>query len=143
VVKYICAAEEHIRVDPTEKASTIISTYFIELEELSTIETLISLKELSARGCVKLKKIRGLDLAKNLQMLDVTRCVELEEISSTETLVSLKWLCAGGCVKLKNIRGLGLATKLQLLDVSVCSELEDFQVWKHWYVWKSCAQTDV
>jgi hypothetical protein len=43
------------------------------------METLVSLEELRADGCVKLKSIRGLEQATKLQKANVSGCSELEE----------------------------------------------------------------
>nr|ADE76366.1 unknown [Picea sitchensis] len=95
------------------------------------METLVSLEDLYAEGCVKLKCIRGLEQATKLQRLDVGGCSELDELPSMETLVSLECLWAEGCVKLKCIRGLEQCRQLRTLSVTGCSELEEVEGVEH------------
>jgi hypothetical protein len=73
------------------------------VEELPIIETLVSLEELEASGCVKLRNIRGLAQLTKLRTLDVCECSELEELVGVEHLRSLEWLNAFGCPKLQGI----------------------------------------
>ena len=62
------------------------------------------LQELSADGCVQLKRFQGLEQLTKLRRLIVGDCSELEELPM-ETLTSLEQLVAKGCVKLKIIGG--------------------------------------
>lgn len=56
-----------------------------ELEELPNMETLVSLEYLWAEGCVKVKRIRGLEHLTKLKRLrlptPVGGCTELQELS--------------------------------------------------------------
>ena len=52
----------------------------IELEELPSIEKLLSLQELCAFDCVKLKSIQGLGQLTKLQTLNLNGCMELEKL---------------------------------------------------------------
>eukprot|EP00253_Pinus_taeda_P027154 PITA_27154 len=96
-----------------------------ELEELPSLETLVSLEGLWANGCKKLKGIQASAQVTKLTILSVRECSELEELPSLETLVSLEQLRADGCKKLKGIRASAQVTKLRYLDVHECSELEE------------------
>jgi Leucine-rich repeat (LRR) protein len=72
-----------------------------EVEELPSVETLVSLEELRASECVKLKNIRGLAQLSKLRLLDVSWCDEIEELEGAEHLKSLTKLDASGCTKLR------------------------------------------
>lgn len=72
-----------------------------ELEELPSIETLVSLGALDACGCVKLKSIRGFAQLEKLQVLDISKCSELEELQGVEHLGSLEMFNATKCPKLQ------------------------------------------
>jgi Leucine-rich repeat (LRR) protein len=98
-----------------------------EVEELPSIETLVSLEELQVSECVKLKSIRGLEQLTKLRKLDISSCSELEDLPSVEHLRSLEELWACSCVKLKSIRGLGQLTQLRVLNVFEFSELEELR----------------
>lgn len=72
-----------------------------ELEELPSVETLLSLLVLDACGCVKLKSMRGFAQLKKLRVLDVSECSELEELQGVEHLGSLEMFKATKCPKLQ------------------------------------------
>lgn len=72
-----------------------------ELEELPSIETLVSLGSLDACGCVKLKIIRGFAQLEKLRVLDVSECSELEELQGVKHLGSLEMLKTTDCPKLQ------------------------------------------
>lgn len=72
-----------------------------EVEELPSIETLVSLEQLRACLCVKLKSIQGLAQLKMLRLLDVRWCSELEELPGVEYCVSLEILNVDGCPRLQ------------------------------------------
>lgn len=72
-----------------------------ELEELPSVETLLSLLVLDACGCVKLKSMRGFAQLKKLRVLDVSESSELEELQGVEHLGSLEMFKATKCPKLQ------------------------------------------
>lgn len=71
-----------------------------KVEELSDIETLVSLEELRASGCEKLQRIRGLAQLTKLKLLDVSGCNVLEELEGVEHLRMLEKLDASRCPQL-------------------------------------------
>jgi len=73
----------------------------IELEELPSIETLVSLEWLAASNCVKLKSIQGLAQLTKLRRLEVRECSELEKLPGVEQLLSLRWLNTMECPRLQ------------------------------------------
>lgn len=72
-----------------------------ELEELQSLEMLVSLLKLEANQCRKLKGIQGLEKLTKLQMLNVSTCPALKELSGVENLVSLEKLSAFQCPSLE------------------------------------------
>jgi Leucine-rich repeat (LRR) protein len=90
-----------------------------ELEELPSIETLLSLGELYACGCVKLKSIRGFAQLEKLGVLDVSECSELEELQGVEHLSSLVMLKATQCPKLQWDEQLPLRSIFLLRESSI------------------------
>jgi internalin A len=82
-----------------------------ELEELSSIETLVCLEVMDVNKCTKLKRIHRLAQLTKLRRLDIVECSELEELPGVEHLTSLKWLDASGCPKLR--WGEGVVEKLR------------------------------
>jgi Leucine-rich repeat (LRR) protein len=69
------------------------------VEELPSMETLESLKELQAYACVKLKSIQGLSRLTKLRLLNVNGCSELQELPGIEHCMLLEYLDARGCPK--------------------------------------------
>jgi hypothetical protein len=67
VGRWMCEAEEHTGVGAATKLRSLDVSGCSELEELPSMETLVSLEELRADGCVKLKSIRGLAQATKLR----------------------------------------------------------------------------
>lgn len=69
------------------------------LEELSGLETSVSLEKLEATSCTCLQKIAGLAGLTKLQVLNVSHCggLSLEGLPGIEHLTSLKQLNAKGC----------------------------------------------
>ena len=61
------------------------------------METLESLEEFYASGCVKLKRIRGLEQWAKLRILNVNGCSGLEALPSMERLILEEfyriWMC--------------------------------------------------
>lgn len=98
-----------------------------KVEELPSIDTLVSLHQLYLGDCVMLKSIQGLEQLTKLRLLYVNDCSELEKLPGVEQLSSLEELHAYGCVKLKSIRGLAKLTNLRILDVNDCSELQELE----------------
>eukprot|EP00253_Pinus_taeda_P034369 PITA_34369 len=74
---------------PTTLQSLEIS-YCTMLEELPSMQTLLSLEKLTTTGCSKLKRLHGLAQLTKLQHLDVSGCSELEELPGIEQSPSLK-----------------------------------------------------
>jgi len=84
---------------------TTLQTLYIfgcrELEELPSMETLVSLEVLRTRGCRELKRIHGLAQLTKLKELDVSNCSELVELPGVEHSRSLKTVWAMYCPKLQ------------------------------------------
>jgi hypothetical protein len=89
-----------------------------KLEELPSMEILVSLEDLRANECRKQKGIRGQET--KLKFIDVYGCSELEKLPSMEILVSLEELWANRCWKLKGIWGWAQGKNLRFLHVSTC-----------------------
>lgn len=98
--------------------------YSIEMEELPSLETLVSLEAFDPSVCVKLKSIRGLEKLTKLRKLEVSSCSELEELPHLENLRSLEKLDVSQCVKLKSIEGLLQLTEPRTLKVRNCYDLK-------------------
>jgi len=71
------------------------------VQELPSIDTLVSLEEFEASQCVKLKSIQGLAPLKNLRIISVQNCVELDELEGVKRCISLKKLDTSRCPKLR------------------------------------------
>lgn len=76
-----------------------------KVEQLPSLETLVSLQELWAYECVKLKRIEGLSQLTKLRKLDASDCSELEELEGVEHLRSLEKLHTYRCPQLQWDRG--------------------------------------
>lgn len=90
-----------------------------EVEELPSIETLVSLEELKLSGCVKLKNILGLAKLTKLQLLYVNKCSGIEELCGIEQCTSLEKLGASGCPRLQWGEGVleHLSQRLKEFDI--------------------------
>ena len=66
---------------------------------LHKMETMLSMEEFYADGCVKLNKIRGLEQCTELGVFNVAWCSELEELPRMETLESMKEIYEGGVLR--------------------------------------------
>jgi len=93
-----------------------------EVEELPSIETLVSLKELWASHCVKLKSIRGLRQLTKLRLLHVYECHEIEELEGVEHCISLVKVDARGCPKLQWGEGVVEQLRQQMNEGLQCGE---------------------
>lgn len=102
-----------------------------KVEELSSIETLVSLETLLVIHCWNLKSIRGLGQLTKLRFLNMSGSFMLEELPDLEQLILLERLETTECFKLKSIRGLAQLKKLQGLIVDHCRELEVFPGVEH------------
>eukprot|EP01018_Ginkgo_biloba_P027374 Gb_06365 [translate_table: standard] len=99
------------------------------LEELPSLEEVVSLEEPRASWCFKLKTIRGLQQLVKLLKVDVRECRDLEELLGFEHLASLEELHADGCWKLKTVRGLNRLKRLNKLQISldnssICNDMQ-------------------
>ena len=74
-----------------------------ELKALPSMKNLVSLEELYASGCVKLKTNPELEHCTKFRVLFVNRLCELEELPSMETLVFLEEFYTKESVKLKSL----------------------------------------
>jgi hypothetical protein len=83
------------------KVQTLDISWCIELEELPSIETLVSLRVVQVVECVKLKSIRGLGQLTKLQILCVSVCSELEELEGIQDCMLLRELDTKECPKLQ------------------------------------------
>jgi len=90
------------------------------VEELPSLETLISLEELTVAVCQRLKSIRGLGQLTKLRQLSVDGC---EEIQNLPTVAHLEKLQVAFCMNLKSIEELGQLTKLRLLKFNSCPNI--------------------
>lgn len=77
-----------------------------ELKGLPSRETLVSLEELWAEGCVKLKNIRGLELAA-LQQSFRSKCQDLEKLVYLKAL----WTVGGLMCEAEDHKGFGAGDK--------------------------------
>lgn len=96
----------------------------VKVEDIKSLETLRSLREVRVRGCRKLKIIQGLAQLRKLQILEVSGSDEIVELPGVEHCMSLEYLDVRGCPKLKNIEGLVQLTELQWLKASGCHEID-------------------
>eukprot|EP00253_Pinus_taeda_P026341 PITA_26341 len=72
-----------------------------ELEELPSVETMVSLEHLLVADCLKLRSIRDLAQLTKLRGLIVEGCPQLGELEGVECCQSLKDLDVRGCPKLR------------------------------------------
>jgi Leucine-rich repeat (LRR) protein len=79
---------------------TLDIQYCTQLEELPSLETLVSLEKLEISACRKLKRIHGLGQLTKLQNLHFEDCSELEELPGVEHSRSLS-IRAIDCPKLQ------------------------------------------
>jgi Leucine-rich repeat (LRR) protein len=82
------------------KLKNLHINWCVALEELPSIETLVSLEELWVSRCVTLKSIKGLASLTKLRILNVSDCYNLEELEGIEHCISLEKLNAARCTKL-------------------------------------------
>jgi len=72
-----------------------------ELEELRSVETMVSLEVLSAIDCAKLKSITDLAQLTKLAGLHVEVCPQLGELEGVAYCISLQYFSVQGCSKLR------------------------------------------
>jgi Leucine-rich repeat (LRR) protein len=100
---------QHLHIDHCHRLvevgalPTTLQTLDIEdcwaMEELPSMETLVSLEKLTTEECYMLKRIHGLGQLTKLKELYLLACYELEELPGVEHSRSLESVCARSCPK--------------------------------------------
>lgn len=93
-------------LSPLPKLQMLDLRRCIKVEQLPSMETMVSLEEFNASECVKLRRIWGLAHRTKLRILDVWGCTDLEELVGVEHLRALELLHVYECPKLQLPHGI-------------------------------------
>jgi len=93
-------------LSPLPKLQMLDLRKCIKVEQLPSMETMVSLEEFNASECVKLRRIWGLAHCTKLRILDVWGCTDLEELVGVEHLRALESLHVYECPKLQLPHGI-------------------------------------
>jgi hypothetical protein len=137
----MCEAEEHSGSAQATKLRSVTVFGCSELEELPSMESLVSLEHLPADGCVKLKNIRGW---RRQQSLDPDHCIWVLRVTRAAKYgnIGIFGGVAGRRIcEAEEHTGSAQATKLRLYLGN--PNQKSWQVWKRCYLCSSSGQTDL
>tara|TARA_B100000902_G_C27311797_1_gene918874 strand:+ start:2050 stop:2799 length:750 start_codon:yes stop_codon:yes gene_type:complete len=99
----------------------LFNCYEQKIKNISFLEKLVNLKELTLRGCIQIRDISPLKKLVNLKELCLGHFNQIRDISPLEKLVNLTELRLDMCTQIRDISPLAKLVKLLKLDLSGCT----------------------